>query len=172
MEVLDWTRINEVDWDRKVDDEQLALSTSMMESKLNMDRYDHGCDVMDAKGGMIVIGGGRSIYQSVYGWRNERSRDPALNSIEMYDHHTDKWMLHPIKTQQKYESPRLWCSGHLIFMVQNRTCGVGHFGRIEFMDIRENAKKWDFIDDKVVEKLYDLYTTKPKFQYLNRGFLI
>merc|ERR1712176_590897 len=83
VEVLDWTQINEMDWDIKIQSDQFALSSSKMKAKLNIPRYNHGSDIMNAQGGRLVVGGGRSAndLRNI----NLRKSTVALNRIEMFD---------------------------------------------------------------------------------------
>ena len=162
VEVLDCTKIKEIDWDKKIENVQFALSSIPLNSKMNYPRENHGCDAMNAKGGMIVVGGG-----SDRNWN-----PPTADTIEMYDHHKDKWTLSSAKTKYQYDNAKVWCSGNLIFITKIDLATIGSMGRIEYLDIRDNDNKWDVVDNRNIEKLYDLFPVKHKWNHFYQGLFI
>eukprot|EP01084_Bolivina_argentea_P013417 25177_1 len=126
-------------------------------SKMNVGRISGSCDIMEVKNSMIVIGGG---YQN-------NAVDDASNSMEYYDHYKDKWMLHGAKTNFSHQYSKLWCSGNLVFITGGLLSvanNIGDIVKIECIDIRENSNKWLVLDQRDVQKLFNLFNTQNSYQ--------
>ncbi len=154
-----------------------------MTSKMNVCRVFGSCDIVGVKNNQVVIGGGYASSWSVgigywTGIDVSTIGDNASNSVEFYDHNKDQWMLHNAQTQFVHQKARLWCSGNLLFITggwysqYSELNMVGNVGKIECIDIRDNANKWQVLDERDVQKLYCLYNISNARSCKTQGMFI
>eukprot|EP01084_Bolivina_argentea_P038969 72023_1 len=179
IEILDCVEINNLFHDNDVQSgkkkrkKNKCRVKSIKGKNMNVARAFAGCDVIRAKNNMIVVGGGAS--QSF--WDTSRiafSADKASNSIELFDHYKDVWMSMPGKTKYPHQKAVLWCSGNLVFMTGGYYCakGVKDIGNIECIDIREKTNTWQVIDDRNVQKLFNMFNRRDADALKMQGLFI